>query len=377
MYATALLRVALVSVLVGALGSQAFVVDDSGGPGVDFTNLPIAAATVPDGATLIVRPGNYSGFSSVGKGLTLLGEPGAVVSYPGPVATIHFSLLNANQRVIVKGLRLGAFYFPTYTVQSVGVLAFQSCLGPVHIEDCGATLSIPSPAKLQIADCSQVTVVRGVFSHGATFTASNVVCTDTWIFREQYAGLTGLVISGGKTQLVKCSVYGSSTYSGGVLGPPQGPGIQLGGGELRLLGPGVVSGDGGSSVSGAGIVRRDPSVILVGPSIPFAMIDEGALTSTAAPLGGTVTAKLEGSANLFGGIVIGMPRPVGAVPGVAEELWVEPIGFAISGQLGTPLTFWLDVPNDPALRGWMFGWQGVTLGPGGSVLSNPAWFCLH
>ena len=91
-----------------------------------------------------------------------------------------------------------------------------------------------------------------------------------------------------------------------------------------------------------------------------------------------VTGTLQGSANLFGGIVFGLPRPPMTFAGIAEELWVEPLGFVISGQLAAPLTYWLDVPNAPFLRGFTFGWQGVSFSATAeTVLSNAAWFCVN
>ena len=155
------------------------------------------------------------------------------------------------------------------------------------------------------------------------------------------------------------------------------------GGVLRLLGPGEVSAGSGYasnplvSIGGTGTVRRMANVVLNGSSIPYTTIDEASLSTTGAPLGGVVTATLIGSANLFGGIVFGFPQPAVTVPDIAEELWVNPLGFVINAPLGPPLTFWLSVPNDPIFRGMMFGWQGVTLGQAGFVLTNPAWFCVQ
>lgn len=64
--------------------SQVFVVDDDGGPGVDFTDLPAAVAAAGDGDCLLVRAGTYTHFVTSGKGLVLLGDgPATVVSASG------------------------------------------------------------------------------------------------------------------------------------------------------------------------------------------------------------------------------------------------------------------------------------------------------
>lgn len=62
-----------------ALSAQTFVVDAAGGPGSNFTDIAAAVAAVPDGATLLVRPGSHGGFAIAGKGIALLAQPGAVV----------------------------------------------------------------------------------------------------------------------------------------------------------------------------------------------------------------------------------------------------------------------------------------------------------
>ena len=59
------------------LAAQTFVVDAAGGAGSSFTNMPAAIALVPDGATLLVRPGHYGSFSISAKSLTILADSGA------------------------------------------------------------------------------------------------------------------------------------------------------------------------------------------------------------------------------------------------------------------------------------------------------------
>src|SRR5262245_10336186 len=60
-----------------------YVVDDGGGTGVDFIDLPDAIAAAADGDVLLVRAGDYSHFELAGKGLHFLGETGARVVEPG------------------------------------------------------------------------------------------------------------------------------------------------------------------------------------------------------------------------------------------------------------------------------------------------------
>lgn len=53
-----------------------WVVDDDGGPGVDFTSLQVAIDTAAPGDLILVRPGVYGNFD-LAKALTILGEEGA------------------------------------------------------------------------------------------------------------------------------------------------------------------------------------------------------------------------------------------------------------------------------------------------------------
>jgi hypothetical protein len=62
-----------------------WVVDDGGGPGVNFNDIPPAVAAAADGDILLVQPGTYSHFTLSGKGLRILGsgQANTLVSNPG------------------------------------------------------------------------------------------------------------------------------------------------------------------------------------------------------------------------------------------------------------------------------------------------------
>ena len=81
---------AFVTAAVAFGGPATWLVDDDGGPGVAFTDLPAAVAAASDGDILLVRPGNYSGFTTGGKALRILAtdlfDPPAVGAsfFPGP-----------------------------------------------------------------------------------------------------------------------------------------------------------------------------------------------------------------------------------------------------------------------------------------------------
>ena len=66
--------------LAGPLArASTIVVDDNGGPGVQFTDIQPAVTAALPGDLIVVMPGSYSAFV-LDKGLTLLASSGAIVS---------------------------------------------------------------------------------------------------------------------------------------------------------------------------------------------------------------------------------------------------------------------------------------------------------
>jgi hypothetical protein len=78
------------------------VVDAANGPGTSFTDLATAVSTVPSGAVLLVRAGQYGSFTISGKSLTVLGEAG--VTMVAPAANVAIESLGVGQRVVLHGL---------------------------------------------------------------------------------------------------------------------------------------------------------------------------------------------------------------------------------------------------------------------------------
>jgi hypothetical protein len=68
--------------------ADVFVVDDSGGPGVDFTDIPPAVVVAVPGDIILVQPGSYSAFTLY-EGLTIVGQgPGVRVAGQIKVLTV-------------------------------------------------------------------------------------------------------------------------------------------------------------------------------------------------------------------------------------------------------------------------------------------------
>lgn len=75
-YQWSALPVLLALVLPGKAAVSTWIVEDNGGPGVDFTQIQTAIDAAAPGDTLLVMPGNYTGFS-LRKGMRILGQPPA------------------------------------------------------------------------------------------------------------------------------------------------------------------------------------------------------------------------------------------------------------------------------------------------------------
>ena len=147
---------AMLPLLAFALQSQVLVVDDSGGPGVDFTDLPPAIAAASPGDVLLVRAGSYSK-PIVNKGLSIHADQGAVVT----VAGLRVESIPAGERVTLSGL----------TSPANGLIS--SCAGMVWIEGC--RFQPPTGGgqiALKVQDCVDVVLVD-VVGIGAGATTSS------------------------------------------------------------------------------------------------------------------------------------------------------------------------------------------------------------
>ncbi len=101
------------------------VVDDDGGPGVDFSDLPAAVAGAGDGDTLLVRDGSYSGFALTAKGLTIVADSAAPPVIDGGILVEQ---LAAGQTAVLRGLATGS--------PLEHGIAMNTNQGTVRVEDC-------------------------------------------------------------------------------------------------------------------------------------------------------------------------------------------------------------------------------------------------
>jgi len=390
--------------------SQTFVVDAAGGPGSQFTQIAAALAAVPDGATLLVRPGAYQGFSISAQGVSILGESPVTIT-----GVVSLTGTQPQQAVTLRGLSWTTF------PGNQRPLVISSCQGFVLLEDVQLPASpcVPSPffpsacgriAGLSVNSCQQL------IAHNCSFRAialgsSNVVLEVTSVSGEaasvvsqtsgQVSGaLAGISLSGGSLQIAGSStITGGGGISGGLINSPAAPGISATTPiDLRLLNGSVIGGNGGGILGccgaeairafNGGNIRMDPRVTLtsqqtnpvlgVTPSVgPMPMV-----TATGAGAGGTLQATVATEIGDIVVLVLGFPGPQTILPPFADPFWISPSAFQFFAfgvqQAGIPVQGSITVPNAPPLQGLRVIWQAVATGQNtGQQASNPAVSLIH
>ena len=150
-----------------ALAQKVWVVDDNGGPGVDFLDVDPAVAAASDGDTILVKAGSYSDLVLNGRSLSVVGEAGQLPA----IAGVGVRNVSAAGRVRIDGLKITS-------ALEAGVQV-KTCVGPVWIEDCVVTGGdgdglFTSTAwhpdghpGIQVVDAAALTVARCTVRGGA------------------------------------------------------------------------------------------------------------------------------------------------------------------------------------------------------------------
>ncbi|MEM7307644.1 MAG: hypothetical protein AAF682_13280 [Planctomycetota bacterium] len=141
---TRLFLVATLLACPAAAQGVVWVVDDDGGPGVDFVEIQDAVDATADGDTVLVRDGLYADFQVVDKHLAILADVDAAPY----AAAIDVLDLAAGRVTSLHGLRSRE-------------LSIEDCLGVVWVE--GHTSSSGRPA-CDVVESTDVVVVDSVFS---------------------------------------------------------------------------------------------------------------------------------------------------------------------------------------------------------------------
>ena len=246
--------------VLALLFQTVWVIDDNGGPGVNFTDLPPAVAAAADGDILDVRAGEYTAFALSGKGLRILGEDQATtflrVPPTGPPSVGTTTVANVPAGSVVYLERV------TFGTNLTGI-----SIGPQVLSVSGATTRM---------------VLRNVSINSPPFTVLSPSSV-----------ATGLTVSGAEVHLYECTVRGASSCSCLFSGPVQGaPGVQvLNGARVEIAFSTVLGGNGGASSSGMCLGCASAG----GPGIAV-----GGVLSQLWLVGSTVTGG-GGATNIFGG----------------------------------------------------------------------------
>jgi hypothetical protein len=359
-----------------------WIVDDDGGPGVDFTDIAPAVAAAAPGDTLLILDGIYSTFE-LDKPLALVAQPGAKVQ-GGPSCRVRD--LPAGGVISISGLAFGGLNWPIV----------ENCAGTVvldGLELLSSGLAISASSDVRLRACS---VGRGLRVESGRAEVAECVLegTDAPTAQGCPGGAGGQALrveEPGRAHVYRSNVQGGAggtpndTFN--CEGGPGGHAVFVHGGRLLVAGDpahGIAGGLGGfgasSGATGAGIWLVLPA---------FARVSGASVVGTFAPPGTlevpvprdptlyilgqvgagdvlTFRVQTEPGANVE--LMLGRKPTVGPQSGSAEVLLVEPLR---TFQLGTTpangvagLNF--TVPASAPLGFTFFGQARVTL-PGGET----------
>lgn len=188
------------------------VVDDHAGPGVDSTSLQAAVDSAPEGATILVKPGQYfQGFEVSGKSLAIVGEAGSPPQF-GKTGAI--SGLGADQTVVLRGILIQA---------DIAALQIDDNAGRVWIEDVQAFATpggyIGPSTGISIVNSASVALLRVTCSGGIPggspfYESGGLICVDSTV------SLVESVVTGEQgpdLACVWCGLIGADGSEGAVI----------------------------------------------------------------------------------------------------------------------------------------------------------------
>ncbi|MCP3918090.1 MAG: hypothetical protein GY711_21285 [bacterium] len=225
---TRLACLACLLLLAAPLHADVLVVDDDGGPGVDFTDIPPAILAARKGDALDVRAGTYSSFT-VRASLRIIGSPGA--SVPGG-ATVS----DTTKRTVVVLADL-----------ELSQVRVESCRGTVLLDG----LAFDGPhvgARIAIDRCDDVRI------HGCTGDGA----VDRYGVRidDSRAEIVGSALNAGRAAVSQCAAPND--------GPP---GVYVENARVQVALSSVEGGRGGDNYASCGSICGIPGAGNGGPGV--------------------------------------------------------------------------------------------------------------
>ena len=349
--------------LLTTLGiAQTFIVDAAGGTGSQFTSIAAAVAAVPSGAVLQVRAGIYAPFSIVGKGVSILGLGGVLISgtFFAPV-TITVSGTSGSQSVVLRDLFLSVPLGGPHRIDC------SNCQGPVLIQRVGMDMTYGAIREIRAQQCSQLFVeASGPFAsiqgNASIEVIGSKAVIQNCVAQSSAAGLRANI---SLVQIADCTL-------GGL------PALQLNAASVRIAGASTLLQGLGPTIHGSGNVLADPSVVTmgsVGGTISYTVAGQSTVAATGGSLGTPTNATMRGPAGHLGVLYLGSLGAPQPIAGFQHDSWLA-AGSGVAGALGVfgpPLTSSVPVPANPLLLGSLFVWQGATYDPvAGFAASIPA-----
>ncbi|HET6203151.1 MAG TPA: hypothetical protein VFI25_10165 [Planctomycetota bacterium] len=204
---------ALPAMLACLLLQTTWVVDDNGGPGVNFIDLPPAVAAAADGDILLVQPGTYSHFTLTGKGLRIFGSGVSVtiVANPNPSSSYSQTTLAA---------------IPPSSIAHIEGMLFRYPFGPTTFSPARVVVSGPT-TRATFADVE----IAGPLGLGAPS-----------------PGFPALRVDAAEAKVVRCTVQGGAgvSYFTPALGSAGNRGLEAMNGARVHVASSVITGGEGS-----------------------------------------------------------------------------------------------------------------------------------
>jgi len=323
-----LLAVALTTSLL-AQGGPIYVVDASSGPGTNYTDIQAAVLAVPDGSTLLVRPGTYGTVVIDGKGISILPDPSFAIT-PVSGALLVVRNTQAHQRVLVRGIVNGGF-------ASGFLVQVTNAAGPVTLDGVDQSLSSDA-TPLTITGSPQVDVRRWnlVATHiyqafpACSITNSSVVferCSltggDSIASKIPNSGSPALSVASSNVQVIDTSLVGGQGSVFAFSPPrPGAPAVVMNASSLRAMGTGQIRGGFTPAVgqlpaiTGSGVVRVDPHIPMTATPIGVNISPQTmpSLLADSAPPGGVVTVRRSGAPSMPCVVAVSLRAPHSTVP---------------------------------------------------------------
>lgn len=343
-----------------------------GGVSPDFVDLPQAVAAAAPGSIVEVRPGAYTGFTT-SKPLQVVLRGATVQPAPGAAYAIVVQSVAGADPFVLRGDP------GTVLAGPLGAVRVQGTSAPVVVE--GVVLGATTQPALEVFNTGSVFVTRSVLLGAPGMTGQFCDLTSCENVVGSAAGVGAVVIN---------ALFASARSI--YVGTDQ-PALRAFTSQVRLAsdGSGSLLAFGATPAPISAVeafdctVTWDPSrfqLATLGGAPPLAaqqsveVLEEVPMMNAGpAPLGGVAVARLTSGAPTYGAIAMGgLLASPSVLAGTAY--YVEPAGFVLAavGVVDSAgLTYQLQVPNDPALRGDLICFQGITLpSAGGFAASNAA-----